>query len=340
MAYTDIDDPSVYFQTKLYTGTQNSHAITLDGNSDLSPNWVWIKCRDDSHNHQVFDSVRGVHKRMRTDTTGAETTSNESLKSFDSDGFTLGTQQNVNASSSGDNSFVAWNWKEDPAAGFDIVSYTGNATGGRTVAHSLSAVPAMMIVKNRDAAIKWAVYHKDNTSAPETDHLQLNSTDASSDDDSTWNDTAPTSSVFSLGGSTSTNGDGTKYIAYLFADVKGYSKFGTYKGNGNVNGTFIYLGFKPAWILIRKLASQSWTIQDNKRNPINNDGNMTALKADDSGTEENEASHRIDYLSNGFKMRYTWEGNNNNGTNYIYMAFAENPFVTSSDGGSIPACAR
>ena len=335
-AYTTIDDPSAYFQTKLYTGTQQSHAVTLDGNSDLQPDWVWIKCRDDSHNHQVFDSVRGVHIRMRTDTNGAETTSSESLKSFDSDGFTLGTQQNVNASSSGDNSFVAWNWKKTADAGFDIVSYTGNGSA-RTISHSLSAVPGWIIVKNRDEAEPWTIYHHKNTSAPATDYLALNDTHATTDGNTRWNDTAPTSSVFTVGTSDVVNKNNIKYIAYLFAEKQGYSKFGTYLGNGNANGTFIHTGFKPAFLLMKRNNDVvKWYMFDNKRDPHNVMANE--LNADNSEVEATElGSNPIDFLSNGFKWRVADSYVNGTNDTNIYMAFAENPFVTST---GIPTTAR
>ena len=336
MAYTDIDDPSAYFQTKLYTGTQQSHAVTLDGNSDLQPDWVWIKCRDDTHNHQVFDSVRGVHIRMRTDTTGAETTSSESLKSFNSDGFTLGTQQNVNASSSGDNSFVAWNWKKTADAGFDIVSYTGNGSA-RTISHSLSAVPGWIIVKNRDEAEPWTIYHHNNTSAPATDYLALNDTHATTDSNTRWNDTAPTSSVFTVGTSDVVNKNTIKYIAYLFAEKKGYSKFGKFTGNGSTDGTFIHTGFKPAfWLQKRSDGAGGWVMYDNKRAGYNPKTDIHY--ANDSTVEDTSNAVWADIVSNGFKYR-TVGGNdiNTSGNEYIYMAFAENPFVTST---GIPTTAR
>ena len=333
MAYTTIDDPSAYFQTKLYTGTQNSHAITLDGNSDLQPDWVWIKCRDDTHNHQVFDSVRGVHIRMRTDTNGAETTSSESLKSFDSDGFTLGTQQNVNASASNDNSFVAWNWKETATAGFDIVSYTGNGSN-RTISHSLSAVPKVMFVKRRSSASDWTCYFE---ALGNTKRGILNSSAAPDTASTFWNSTTPTSSVFSVGTSGGTNASSETYIAYLFAEKKGFSKFGEFIGNGNANGTFVYTGFKPAWILVKntEITEGAWVINDNKRNAFN--PNSNTLTPHNSETE-NTGTDRTDFLSNGFKLRVgsstAWNGN---GNKIVYMAFAESPFVTST---GIPTTAR
>ena len=271
---------------------------------------------------------------MRTDTTGAETTSSESLKSFDSDGFTLGTQQNVNASANNDNSFVAWNWKKTATAGFDIVSYTGNGSN-RTISHSLSAVPKMMIVKNRDAAEEWTIYHAGNTSAPATDYLALDNQNATTDSDSRWNDTAPTSSVFTVGTSGVVNANGQKFINYLFSEVKGYSKFSSYIGNGNANGAFIYCGFKPAWILTKKSSASgdSWNLHDSTRSPINPANKR--LTPDTSDVEADSAQY--DLLSNGFKALQTTGSTNGSGATYIFMAFAENPFVTS---GGVPTTAR
>ena len=332
MAYTTIDDPSAYFQTTIYTGNgTDDTAITHGGNSDLQADWVWIKNRTAAgEGHHWYDSVRGVTERLRSDTTAAESTVSNGLQGFGTNGFTVGDRAGVNQNNI---PIVSWNWKETATAGFDMVSYTGNATGGRTIAHSLSAVPKMMIVKNRDAAVKWAVYHASNTAAPGTDHLKFNATDATADDDSTWNDTVPTSSVFSVGGSTSTNGDGTAYIAYLFAEKKGYSKFGGYTGNGNANGNFIYLGFKPAFILLKGTANtENWSMYDNKRLGYNVDNN--SLACNNSAAELTDDN--IDLLSNGFKIRRQ-TGLLNDAQAYIFMAFAEQPLVTST---GVPATAR
>jgi hypothetical protein len=334
MAYTTIDDPSAYFQTTLYTGDgANSLAITNSGNSDLQADWIWIKERNGTRDHSIFDSVRGVVKRLESNTTNAEGDETAGLLSLNSDGFTVGADGYVNTD---DNTYVAWQWKETADAGFDIVSYTGNATGGRTIAHSLSAVPAMMIVKNRAASIKWAVYHHKNTAAPATDHLKLNADDATADDDSTWNDTAPTSSVFSVGGSTSTNGDSTAYIAYLFAEKQGYSKFGSYTGNNNANGPFIYLGFKPAWVMVKKYtATNHWIIWDNKR-ATKNGNNIIDKKLYANLSHAENGADDVSFLSNGFKL-HTNTGDWNEAESYIFMAFAENPLVTST---GIPATAE
>ena len=351
MSYTNgLDKPTDYFNTKLYTGTGSSHAVSGIG---FQPDWVWIKCRDDSHNHQVFDVVRGVHKRMRTDTDGAETESSESLKSFDSDGFTLGTQANVNASASGDNSFVSWNWlaggsassntdgditssvSANTTAGFSIVSYTGTGSTD-TIGHGLGAKPSVILVKKRNGSANWYMYHHKNTSAPETDFLTLNSAAATSDNANNWNDTEPASSVFSVGASGTTNPSSGTMIAYCFAEKQGYSKFGSYTGNGNADGTFVYTGFKPAWVLIKQssVANEEWQLLDNKRNTFN--PTNTALFPS-SSVVENSGNDRSDFLSNGFKCRSTSAGVNSSGQTYIYMAFAESPFVSS---GGVPTTAR
>jgi len=332
MAYTDIDDPSAYFQTTLYTGNGSNRDITGVG---FQPNFTWIKQRNGTFSHVLGNSVSGDNKFLVSSATQAESTDSDKFRTFVSDGFQVGTHNGVNGSSK---TYVGWSWKESATAGFDIVAYTGNATGGRTVAHSLSAVPAMMIVKNRAASIKWAVYHKNNTAAPETDHLKLNSTDPTEDDDSTWNDTAPTSSVFSLGGSTSTNGDGTAYIAYLFAEKQGYSKFGSYVGNGNADGTFVYLGFKPAWVMLKKTTdgTSSWCIFDNKRLGFNQSN--PRLYANNNNASEGASDEAyFDILSNGFKLRGAQPDINLSAKTYIFMAFAESPFVTST---GVPATAR
>jgi len=344
MAYTTIDDPSAYFQTKLYTGNSaaddanltTSQALTFDGNSDMQPDLLWFKRRDGADHHLWFDDIRGRTKGLYSNLTQAEDNLANSITSFDSDGFTLGNDTGTGGTiNKASETYVAWGWKETATAGFDIVSYTGNATGGRTIAHSLSAVPATMIIKNRDAAVKWAVYHHKNTAAPGTDHLKLNSNDATADDDSTWNDTAPTSSVFSVGGSTSTNGDGTAYIAYLFAEKQGYSKFGSYTGNGSTNGSFAYLGFKPAWIMIKSAATGVWRMWDNKRAIFN--PNNKNFQAQSNGAEYSDPAIDIDFMSNGFKTRSTDSSYNGSGVAYVYLAFAENPFVTST---GIPGLAR
>ena len=352
MAYTTIDKPTDYFNTVLYTGNNSSsHSIT---GLDFQPDWVWIKPRNGTDGHVLTDSVRGALKRLRSEGTNAEDTLSGSLSSFDSDGFTVGNAGEVNSSSY---NFVAWNWlaggsassntdgsitssvSANTTAGFSIVSYT--ATGSTaTIGHGLGAVPNWILVKKRagGTARDWAVYHSANTSAPETEILYLNNTDATADSSVYWNDTAPTSSVFTVGTGNEVNeSSGNTYIAYCFAEKKGYSKFGSYTGNGNADGTFVYTGFKPAFVMTKRSSNtENWYIIDNKRSPFNPP--LNALSPNLSHAEDTNATGRIqDFLSNGFKLRTSDTAVNGSGDSYIYMAFAENPFVTST---GIPTTAR
>jgi hypothetical protein len=316
----------------------------------FQPDWVWLKLRSTTGNHGLYDAVRGATKRLQSNQTNAEDTIT-SFSSFDSDGFTLSeASQNNNGET-----FASWNWlaangtasnsdgsitstvSANTTAGFSIVTYSGNSTAGATVGHGLGATPGMIIVKGRDATIDWNVYHHKNTSAPETDYLKLNSTDATTDSSARWNDTAPTSSVFSLGTQTGVNA-GFNYVAYCFAEKKGYSKFGSYEGTGNANGTFVYTGFKPAWVLLKISSGTTgaWTLFDNKRDPFNEVDNR--LFPDSSGVEAD--GNDCDFLSNGFKHRTTGSGTNGSGYSYIYMAFAENSFVANDSGTAVPVVAR
>ena len=326
--YTSIDNPAEYFDIKLWSGTGSEQAIS---SLEHEPNLVWIKRRDATNNHRLTDSVRGVTKEIYSDLTDAEDTQAQGLKSFDSTGFTLGTNAGYNASGG---TYVGWCWKESTTAGFDIVSYAGNGVEGRNISHSLGAKPHWMVVKNRSSSVKWAVYHEKNTSAPGTDHLQLNSDAATSDDDSTWDDTEPTSSVFRTKSSSATNGSSANYIAYLWTPIQGFSKFDSYTGNANANGPFVYTGFRPAWILIKNTnASQGWNPYDNKRAGYNN-ANYRLV----ANTNEAEyTSEVLDILSNGFKIRTDGEWANGSGHTIVYMAFAESPFANSS---GVPTNAR
>jgi len=336
--YTTIDNPELYFQVKLWSGTGSGHAITLDGSEDMQPDFIWAKQRSATRYHNLQDAVRGTGVNLFSNTTGADNSDATNITAFSSDGFSVGDGDNVNKS--GD-TYVAWCWKESADAGFDIVSYAGNGVEGRNISHSLSAVPHLMLVKNRTNAVKWAVYHHKNTAAPETDHLQLNDSAATSDDDSTWDDTAPGSSVFRVKGSTSVNGSSANYIAYLFSEKQGYSKFGSFVGNGSLNGTFCYTGFRPAFVMLKcgSHASSNWVMLDNKKsNPFNDATCPDALYANDEASEST-ASPWADLVSNGFKCRGYDEGNtiNASGKTYVYIAFAEAPFVNSN---GVPCNAR
>ena len=329
--YTDIDDPSEYFQTKLYTGTNNELVLTFDGNSDIQPNMIWTKNRGRAANHVLSDTVRGIGKGIYPDTTGAEGDTNY-ISAIGSDGYTIVATDSVEINRD-DDTFVSWNWKESATAGMDIVSYTGNATA-RTISHSLSAVPAWMLIKCRsEDGHSWKVYHK---SIGATGALSLQNTGATDTDSNYFNDTAPTSSVFTVGSNGDVNDNGETFVAYLFSEKQGYSKFGSYIGNGNANGTFVHTGFKPAFVLIKIIdnGSQDWFILDNKRSPFNLTDDSLASNQND---QEYTSEANLDFLSNGFKLRMTSIRVNGAGSNYVYFAFAENPFVTST---GIPGTAR
>ena len=335
--YTAIDNPELYFQVKLYTGNNTAIgsgglATTFDGDTDMQPDLVWIKARADSESHKLYDSVRGVTKDLESDLNTAENTNTEGLTAFGSDGFTIGNYSSINASTQ---TYVAWCWKESATAGFDIVSYTGNDTV-RTISHSLSAVPKVIMPKARSTSgYEWRLYHAGNTSAPETDYLVLNDTSATTDAANAWNDTAPTSSVFTLGDGETPNNDGTTYITYLWAEKQGFSKVGKYTGNGNADGPFIHLGFRPAFFLLKKSsATDPWVIFDNKRAPYNY---FDKLIYPDSNEAESGAAERGDFLSNGVKFKSNHTYFNGSGITYVYMAFAEAPFVNSN---GVPCNAR
>ena len=334
-AYTAIDDPEAYFQTVIYTGDGSAnHAITLGADTDMQPDLVWIKNRDATDSHCLFDSVRGATKLLSTDANAAETTDTDTLDSFASDGFQVDADVKVNTNTE---KYVAWCWKESATSGVDIVSYTGNGTDDTDISHNLSAVPKMIIVKNRDTTDAWQVYHGANTSAPETDYLVLNDTAATADAVDRWSDEAPTSSVFTLGDGAEVNTNTENYIAYCFAEKQGFSKFGSYIGNGNTaNNTFVYTGFKVGWVLIKRSSSsgEGWFIFDSTRSPANL--NVNELRAD-TNSAETTGSHYIDFLSNGFKPKTNGAGIGGSGDTYIYMAFAEAPFVNSN---GVPCNAR
>jgi hypothetical protein len=345
MAYTDIGDPSAHFQTALYTGNATQRDITNDGNSDLQPDWVWIKCRSAVESHMLYDSTRGVTKDLRSDGNNAENTNAQGLQTFNSDGFQLGTLQNVNFNTK---TMVAWQWKANGGttttndasatgigntdsvyqantdAGFSIVTFSGTGSG-MTVAHGLGGTPTLIISKSRDDTENWAVHT--TVIDGSLDYLILSNTDAKGDSGFSL----PTSTVFGYNGS-------NNYVAYCFRNIQGYSKIGKYIGNGNANGTFVYTGFEPAWIMVKlsSAAGNSWQIVDNKRNPLNI-GNGKRIFPNNTNAESSSDSEGFDFLSNGFKLRNASGGGNTNAATYIYMAFAEHPFV-SSEG--VPTTAR
>jgi hypothetical protein len=326
---TNLPTPTVldgtdYFNTVLYTGTGSSQSITGVG---FQPDFVWIKERNASADHALYDAVRGVQQQLESNTTTDETTESTGLTAFGSDGFTVGSLAQVNTST---DTYVAWNWKESTTSKFDIVTYTGNGTA-RTISHNLGVVPNMIIVKARTTASTdqgWPVYHSANTAAPETDYLLLNSTAATADLDTVWNDTAPTSSVFSVGTNALVNANNDTYVAYLFANVAGFSAFGSYTGNGSADGPFVYTGFRPAWVIVKIAsgATNAWFLLDATRNPYN--PTTCYLSADGSAQEYCDVPF-FDFVSNGLKLRTNNAAANGSGNTYIYAAFAENPFKYS-----------
>jgi hypothetical protein len=332
--YTQIDNPELYFQVKIWSGNATDDtSITLDGDENMQPDFIWTKRRNASTNHDLWDAVRGALKQIASNNNEAQATISSSVKSFDSNGFTVGTNTNLNASGG---TYVAWCWKESATAGFDILTFEGNGTDDTDISHNLSAVPHWIICRNFDAAKDWCVYHHKNTSAPETDLLVLNTTAATTDTDDRWSDEAPTSSVFTVGDSSQLNASSNTSLAYLWSEKQGYSKFGTYTGNGNNDGIFVYTGFRPAWGMFKRTDNTAdWYIYDNKRNTFNVLDDRLEANEDGAETADGGDGNTVDFLSNGFKLRGSG-GSMNDGT-FVYMVFAEAPFVNSN---GVPCNAR
>ena len=327
-----IEYPPDYFTPYIYTGDDSGTSRAFTG-VGFAPNLVWTKARGATYSHALFDTVRGVEKYLTTDSNQAETNQpgHGYITAFGSDGYTFSDGSSGRLNYNGDTTYVSWNWAEGSTPGFDIVSYTGNATA-RTISHNLGVVPEMMIVKNRADTDNWAVYHAGNTSAPETDYLVLNDYAATADDATVWNDTAPTSSVFSVGTSSLTNGNTEAMIAYVFAPVEGFSKFGSYTGNGSSSGPAVNLGFRPAWYLV-KLASginQSWYLFDDQRDPFNFVRRYLGPNRNNAEVAGVEADISHDFLSNGIKIRTDNAFANTSGAEYVYAAFAKTPFKTAN----------
>ena len=330
-----IKDGSQYFNTVLYTGNNTTHPITGVG---FAPDFVWIKPRNFADHHRLNDKIRGVNKTLSSNLTAAEYgPSNAYLDSFDSDGFTIsGSNVGWNNSSY---TYVAWNWlaggtgssntdgsitstvSANPTAGFSIVTYSGQTTNF-TWGHGLGVPPSMVIIKRRNTAAGWSVYHK---SLGATKRLQLDQT-GGEETMSYFQNAEPTDTVFSVTTNGGVGADGDTYVAYCFAEVEGYSKFGSYTGNGSSDGPFIATSFAVAWVMVKRSdgGAEPWVIMDNERPGYNPSSKGLYANAADA---ENDASGRYkDLLSNGFKVRGTSGEQNSSGATYIYMAFAEHPF--------------
>ena len=316
-----------YFDASLYTGTSSSPLAVTNAGA-FAPDLVWVKRRSATGDHYLSDTVRGVLKGLQTSTTSAEysETSNHGVISFDSGGFTLGLDTgSTSSTNSSASTYAAWQWKKGATQGFDIVTYTGNGTAGRTVAHSLGVAPKFIITKHKDAADNWAVYHADlGTGTYGPNYLFLNLTSAKGTTGDLWR--TPTSSNMIVGSDNLVNLNAGSYVSYLFAEVAGFSKFGSYTGNGSTDGPFVYLGFRPRFVLYKRTDSTSnWLMLDTSVNPSNNSASY--LLPNSSTTEG--ADNVFDILSNGFKFRTSSTSGNASGGTYIFAAFAENPFKNS-----------
>ena len=342
MAYTTINKSKDYFNTLDYNGNGSNRTIIDVG---FQPDLTWIKHRNGTSNHNLFDVIRGATKYIESSSTAPNQTGSDRLTGFASDGFDLGSNAGVNGSGQ---TYVSWNWKANGAGssntdgsitstvsanttgGFSIVKYTGTGSAG-TIGHGLGVAPACILFKNITTnGVDWFVYHK---STGATNRTKLNQNVASSSS-SFINNTSPSSTVFNTEGGGATGTNANDFIAYCFTEKTGYSKFGSYTGNGNADGTFVYTGFKPAFILQKRIDNAgSWNILDNKREGYNVDNNR--LFPDTTGAEN--TLDIVDILSNGFKWRNTGSNYNNNGETNIYMAFAEAPLVGSNN---VPCTAR
>ena len=350
MAYSTIPKGSLYMNTKLYTGNGGTNAQTGVG---FQPDFTWIKSRGLAYSHNLCDVVRGVTKIIKSNSSNEEETQSTSLTAFGTDGFTLGSYEEVNENNA---TYAAWNWKAggsqgssntdgsinttytsvNTTAGFSISRYTGTGNTA-TVGHGLGAIPTMLIIKRITGAGSgqpWTVY---TSGVGNESRLVLNTFASSEGDGSFFNNTSPTSSVFTIGSSSSVNSSGDDYICYAYADVKGYSKMGSYTGNGSADGPFVYTGFSPAFVMVKNAtASGKWLMLDIKRNTYNPADKK--LFADVSNAES--TGNMMDLLSNGFKWRSSDSDHNATGDNNIFMAFAENPFVATSGSDAIPVTAR
>ena len=343
MAYAAISKPSLHFDTRLYTGAGSNLTVSDLG---FQPDWAWFKKRNGSAGHELYDALRGVQVYLASNSNNGNDTNTNGLTAFNSGGWTVG---GGGLASSGN--WASWNWKANgqgssntsgsinstytsanTTAGFSIVTYTGNGSAGATIGHGLGAKPDCMLVKQLTGSnTSWKVYLGSDANYS----LDLNNDSAEANDNSIWNDTEPTSTLFSVGSSTSTNGNGQNYVAYLFTSIKGYSKFSKFSGNGNADGQFVYTGFKPAFVMVKRLDTADWWgMFDNKREGYNPKNDPLFASASDA-----ESTLDMDLLSNGFKWYTTNNGVNGNGGVYGYMAFAAEPLVANV-GQSIPATAR
>lgn len=339
-----INNGATVMAASTYTGNGATQSIANSGNNaaavSFKPDLVWVKSRSAATDHKLTDSVRGATKALISDTTGAETTDANGLTAFGTNGFTLGTDTNYNNNTA---TYVGWQWQAgqgttssntngsitstvsvNQSAGFSIVTYATNGVAGATVGHGLGVAPKMIIIKDRNGVGNWTVYH---ASIGNTNFLQLNTTIASTANATVWNNTSPTSAVFSLGTSFTA---GFNEVAYCWSEVAGYSKFGSYTGNASADGPFVYLGFRPRFVMIKNASdgTATWIMWDSSRDTYNVE--RYQLYPNQSAAEVTDATNNtLDFLSNGFKYRGASSVGNGSGNTIIYAAFAENPFNIS-----------
>jgi len=370
-AYTTIDDPSEYFQVETYTGSGQNTSVTFSGNSNLKPDWLWIKNRTAGYAHAAFDSNRSLGSAVNApflepNDTSAENSNqnwwNSTNNGINTDGFQFGSVSEHNLNNNG-SEYVAWAWKVNggttssntdgdltstvqvnTTAGISIFTYTGkDPIEPLDIGHGLGSVPDMFIIKRRNGGSRnWGVYHKDMAATPQNNYLRLNSANAVAAASTWWRNEAPTSTIIKTGEQADVNQPNDTFVGYAFKGIQGYSKFGEYIGNGEAtNGPFVFTGFSPAWVMIKntETANRPWYMFDNKRRTFNANGSI--LKANTADAEATDQA--IDMLSNGFKIRPDALGSfgtstiNHSNQTMVYMAFAQHPFVTS---GNIPTTAR
>ena len=346
MAYTTIDNPELHFQCKTYTGNGSTQSITLDGSEDMQPDFVWMANRGRSEDKPIYDSVRGATKAILSNSNAASETKSAGLTSFNSDGFSLGSDSMANANN---DTMVAWCFKgggsassnsngsitssvsANTTAGFSISTLDVGDTGNITFGHGLGAAPTFFWIKATSGTGGWVVY---SLIVGNNKYLYLNSTDAAATSTSVWQNTAPTNTVIST--NSSDMQDDRVVVCHAFTPIKGFSKFGSYTGNNNSDGPFVFLGFKPAFLMIKRSSdgTNSWEIRDNKRDTFNSADDRAFADASAADDADNEG---VDFLSNGFKIKNNGAGGNADGVTYIYVAFAEAPFVNSN---GVPCNAR
>jgi hypothetical protein len=343
MAYTTVDNPELYFQVKTYTGNGSTQSITFDGSENMKPDIVWVKQRNSNNGGIQYDSTRGANKKLDLNSNNAQETQTDGLSSFDTDGFSTGANNAVN---DGSDTYCTWNWnvgegstssnsnggitstvQANTTAGISILQFTGSGSDA-TVGHGLTAAPETFWIKNISAGSSNRISFWDALGGGK--FLRQDTTDTAGTDSNMFNNTAPTSSVITVGTDSATNNSGSTFNVVCVHSVQGYCKVGSYTGNGSSDGSFIFTGFKPAFIYVKNhsTGSYKWIIQDNKRNLFNPRDKY--IYPNESEAEAESSNFNLDFYSNGFKPRNTRSETNDNNNKYVYLAIAESPQVNSN----------